>query len=174
MSTPLTSPAPDAPSGSSNPVSLKSWFTKITDWIMSLSPAGASVYDTGWLAYTPTVSGMTNMGATGRYRRVGKAVRAEVTVAVSGASVASGNGLQVTVPLALNALAAHQIVGDATLIKGSTRHAGALISPGAGPQTSVIVRSLGTNGLLTATSATSPFTWASGDQVLLALDYTVD
>ena len=174
MTIPTTSATPTPPAGTSNPVSLKSWFIAISNWIRGLSPVGATVYDTGWLAYTPTVSGMTNMSATGRYRRVGKALRVEVTIAVSGASVASGNGLQVTVPLALNALTPHQIVGDATLIKGSTRYAGVLISPAAGPQTGVIVRSLGTNSLLTATSATSPFTWASGDQVLLGLDYTVD
>ena len=76
MSTPFTSPAPDSPSGSSNPVSLKSWFTKITDWIVSLSPAGASVYDSGWQT-VPLASGISGQL---RYRRVGMQVEVQCNV----------------------------------------------------------------------------------------------
>lgn len=47
MSIPLNSTGPTPPSGSSNPVSFKNWFIAIIDWIKGLSPAGATVYDTG-------------------------------------------------------------------------------------------------------------------------------
>lgn len=71
MSTPFTSPQPDMPTGTSNPVSWKSWFTKIGDWIKALSPPGAAVYDTGWLAVT-ALSGSTAQFA--QARRIGTAV----------------------------------------------------------------------------------------------------
>lgn len=72
MSTPLTSPAPTPPSGSSNPVPLRSWFKSITDWIVGLSPAGAAVYDTGWV----NVPAWTNFTSTMQVRRRGRTVEA--------------------------------------------------------------------------------------------------
>lgn len=69
MSIPTNSIGPTPPSGSSNPVPLKSWFIAIIDWIKALSPAGATVYDTGWISLT-----LTNgwVGSNPRVRRIGK------------------------------------------------------------------------------------------------------
>ena len=79
MSTPLTAPKPDMPTGSSNPVSWKSWFTKIGDWIGGLSPSGVTAYDTGWINIGLAA------GVTGqlRYRRVGHEVEVQASVAGS-------------------------------------------------------------------------------------------
>lgn len=76
MSTPLTAPKPDMPTGSSNPVSWKSWFIKIGDWINGLSPSGATVYDTGWVAIT-LASGVSGFI---RSRRVGVMIEIDVNV----------------------------------------------------------------------------------------------
>lgn len=75
MSTPINSTGPFPPSGSSNPVGpyagFKGWFTSIIDWIKGLSPAGATVYDTGWVDITPA-TGFS--GTSPQARRIGKAV----------------------------------------------------------------------------------------------------
>ncbi len=87
MSTPVNSTGPFPPSGSSNPVGpyagFKGWFTSIIDWIKGLSPAGATVYDTGWIAM-PAETGWT---VTGAYRRVGKTVTVQVDMQRSGAGI---------------------------------------------------------------------------------------
>lgn len=72
MSTPTTSTGPTPPSGTSNPVPLRSWFKSIIDWIVGLSPAGATVYDTGWVDVTPA-TGYT-APATIQVRRTGPQV----------------------------------------------------------------------------------------------------
>lgn len=81
MSTPLEAPAPDMPTGSSNPVSWKGWFQKIGTWLSGLSPAGAAAYDSGPQAISP--NGVFTSSAT--VRRNGK------RVATAGALVASAS-----------------------------------------------------------------------------------
>lgn len=88
MSTPITSPAPDMPTGSSNPVSWKSWFIKIGDWIKALSPAGATGYDSNAQAITAN-TGYTSSGAS--VRRQGN------RAACSGALVSSATATITTV-----------------------------------------------------------------------------
>ena len=70
MSTPIptTSATPTPPAGTSNPVSLKSWFIAISAWIRGLSPVGATVYDTGRVALMETPARSVV------YRRIGKRV----------------------------------------------------------------------------------------------------
>lgn len=66
MSTPTTSTAPVGPEGSSNPWNggFIRWFSNIINWIKGLSPASATVFQTGWVE---PVAGI-------RYRRYGKVV----------------------------------------------------------------------------------------------------
>lgn len=78
MSTPTTSPKPDTPAGTSNPVPLKAWFAKIGDWISALSPSGATAYDSGEVTLTAAAADWTvNAGSPGaelRARRIGRTV----------------------------------------------------------------------------------------------------
>lgn len=76
MSTPTTSTGPTPPSGTSNPVPLRSWFKSIIDWIVGLSPAGATVYDTGWVTITPSAG----MAGFIRARRIGLLVEIDVSL----------------------------------------------------------------------------------------------
>lgn len=87
MSTPATSPKPDMPAGSSNPVSLKAWFAKIGDWITGLSPAGATAYDSGAQAIIPA-GVFTASGAAAR-RQGSRAVASGALVASAAASFTS-------------------------------------------------------------------------------------
>lgn len=68
MSTPTNSIGPVAPSGSSNPVSLRQWFINIVNWIKALSPSDATAYDTGWVA-VPAAGTFTS---TCEVRRIGR------------------------------------------------------------------------------------------------------
>jgi len=72
MSTPSTSVSPVGPTENDSTWNggFVRWFINITDWIKSLSPAGASVYDTRRVIVAPGIS----------YRRVGKAVEVAVSV----------------------------------------------------------------------------------------------
>lgn len=49
------------------------WFRNIGDWIKSLSPAGASQYDTGWVV-VPLNTGFQSFGTAPSVRRIGKEV----------------------------------------------------------------------------------------------------
>lgn len=128
--------------------------------------------ETAWTAYAVTVTGMTNATAAGKVRKVGRMLVAQIVVTFSAASVASGNGLEVSLPMASPAVAAHEQIGVCTIIDASptARYAGVVIAPGSNPTTAV-VRSLGTAGLHTPTAATSPITWAAGDTVVIDLMY---
>lgn len=72
MSTPTTSTGPTPPSGTSNPVTMRGWFKAIIDWIVGLSPAGATKYDSGWVA-VPTAAGW-GAASPVQARRIGRTV----------------------------------------------------------------------------------------------------
>lgn len=77
MATPEDSLAPVTPTLSSpitgkNP--LWSWFKNIGDWIRALSPAGSTVYDTGWV---PLELYPGFVGGAPAVRRIGKMVIAQ-------------------------------------------------------------------------------------------------
>ena len=72
MSTPTTSTGPTPPSGTSNPVPLRGWFKSIIDWIVGLSPTGATVYDTGWIDVALT--GGATFNVQPQVRRIGQVV----------------------------------------------------------------------------------------------------
>ena len=84
MSTPLNSPHPEVPSGSSNPFDLVPWFQKIVDWIKGLSPSGASKFDTDYIqdnaGFTPGTGWASPIFV---YRRWGKLVYIYVQVTAS-------------------------------------------------------------------------------------------
>ena len=77
MSTPDTSAAPAAPSASTLIrggliASIIEWWNVIRTWILGLSPAGASKYDTKWQAITPN-AGLSAEESLA-WRRIGKVV----------------------------------------------------------------------------------------------------
>lgn len=67
------------------------WFKNIGDWIKSLSPNGATQYDTDWVTSGLTITPGTDW-TVGNYRvrRVGKEVYAVVEATYSGATVTAG------------------------------------------------------------------------------------
>lgn len=70
----MTTLAPIPPEGSSPAVpagGFKAYFKRITDWLASLSPTGATAYDTGWVALT-AITGNTTTGSARRIGRICK------------------------------------------------------------------------------------------------------
>ena len=165
MSTPLTSPAPDAPTGSSNPVSLKSWFTKITDWITGLSPAGAAVYDTGWITTGVGVMVSSNWTLSSYVlRRVGHRVTGRLVLTFTGgplSSDAGGDFANAAIGTLPSGWRPDAFVQRCTLERGP---GGATSNAWADP-----------NGALTLVSSTlqSATVLATGQQYVLYLDHLV-
>lgn len=77
------------------------WFKNIGDWIKSLSPVGATQYDTDWVTSGLTIEAGTDWTVSSyRARRVGKEVYAVIEATYSGAMVtvdAGGNITDITV-----------------------------------------------------------------------------
>jgi hypothetical protein len=64
------------------------WFKNIGDWLKSLSPSGATQYDTDWVTTGLTITAATNWTVSSyRCRRVGRQVMALVSVAYSGSTL---------------------------------------------------------------------------------------
>jgi hypothetical protein len=62
------------------------WFKNIGDWITSLSPSGATQYDTGWLTTGLTITAGTDWTVDSyRVRRVGMVIFIRVSVTYTGA-----------------------------------------------------------------------------------------
>lgn len=76
MSTPTTSAAPQSPTGSSllRPISsITEWWGYIRTWILGLSPAGSTVYETGWEAIE-IASGHELSRESPLVKRIGKVI----------------------------------------------------------------------------------------------------
>lgn len=95
MSTPKEIVAPVGPESSDNPWSgtggIRRWWMNINTWIKSLSPAGATAFDTGWVDVPITLSGMTG---TMKYTRYGKIIILQLDLTgslASGTVLVAGN-----------------------------------------------------------------------------------
>lgn len=93
-----TSLSPTLPDESTTAVpagGFSTWFKNISDWLKSLSPAGATQYDTGWVNSGLAITPGTNW-TLGNYRcrRIGKDIWAEVALTYGGTTItadATGN-----------------------------------------------------------------------------------
>ncbi len=112
-----------------------------------------------WTAYTPTVTGWSlgNGTVTGRFKQIGKIVHAFIQV-TAGSTTTFGT-LSVSLPVAARATS-HS--GDTTMTDTS---ASAEYSAAALVNTVTTVRPF------PALTATSPFSWASGDVVNISITY---
>lgn len=76
MTVPTNSPAPQAPSPSSllRPISsITEWWGYIRTWILGLSPAGATTYETAWTD-VQIASGFELSGQKPQVKRIGKVI----------------------------------------------------------------------------------------------------
>lgn len=65
-----------------------SWFKNIGDWLKSISPAGATQYDTDWLTTGLTITAGTDWTVNSyRMRRVGMIAYAKLTLTYTGAGI---------------------------------------------------------------------------------------
>lgn len=61
---------------------------RVRDWVTGLSPAGATVYDTGWVPITSLATGFTPAGFA--YRRIGRQVSLRGAITRTAGSFPSG------------------------------------------------------------------------------------
>lgn len=126
-----------------------------------------------WTAYTPTLAGtgwaLGDGTASGVYCQVGKLIAFRALITFGSTSTFGTGSPNLTVPIALKTAG---VGGGFTgyFVDSST---GSSYSYGAwaNTTTTVIARSLTTAGAHTVTNSTTPFTWATGDQIILAGTY---
>lgn len=135
-----------------------------------------------WISFTPTGAWSTNTTYTGRYRQVGENLEAQVKISLSGAPTAA------TLDLNLPTIAGVAFTIDVTKIPSTTAlverfGGGSLLDVSASTfypanivySTSTTLRVLhhntSTSYAATATNATTPFTFASGDEI--TVEYSV-
>ncbi len=120
--------------------------------------------------YAPTITGQTSGSPTivgGNYAVSNGRCHGSLVATFTGAVNAT---IVVPLPIAATNFAAWESLGDMTLLKGGTRIPGILIAPSAGASSGYVASA---TTAITLASATSPFTWASGDQITVNFDYPV-
>jgi hypothetical protein len=123
-----------------------------------------------WIAYTPTLTGITigNGTVTAKYSRVGKTVNVSILIVLGSTSSITGI-VQVGIPLTRAA----NTVPNTTISFDDTNVA---IWPGFAFEAASVIQCLallanGTYAAQAGTSATVPFTWGSGDKINVATTY---
>jgi len=123
-----------------------------------------------WIAYTPTLTGITigNGTVTAKYSRVGKTVNVSILIVLGSTSSITGV-IQVGIPLtrAANSIPNTTISFDDTNVA---------IWPGFAFEAASVIQCLallatGTYAAQAGTSATVPFTWGTGDKINIATTY---
>jgi hypothetical protein len=148
--------------------------TPITAAKLNNVETGVSQIYSAWAAYTPTVTGITlgNGTVLGRYRLVGKTVNGMIECTLGSTTTMVGIPTftlpPVNAPLnATGGRSAKVIFFDTS---ATQYYAGVCILTSttalAGIHTSA-------SGLLAATSATAPFTWATGDKINIDFMYEI-
>jgi hypothetical protein len=131
-----------------------------------------------WRSWTLGSFGFTNASGVGRYREVGDSIEAEATITFSGASVFSSGDVGLPPGFTINTSKISSTdggVGATYLGPSYYRDSGTTANNTAGyvsyfSSTSVIFRRTGGTGI----SATSPFTWASGDSISFRITVPVN
>lgn len=133
------------------------WNAEIRDPLAALSGA--------WNSYTPTLSGFTpgNGTASGAYIRVGALVIFRASFVFGSTSAAAADSPRLTLPV--TATAAGVFMGRGACVDssaGSTHYAVEAMNVST---TTVALYRLGSEGVYTAMSTSTPFTWATGDSL---------
>jgi hypothetical protein len=135
---------------------------------------GGGVGDSGWVDYTPVLSGWTqgNGTFTAKYRQVGQAVTIDVTFTL-GSTTQSPNTLpSISAPTGLPIFALN---GDASVRfhdAGVAWYAGQTTAA-SGTAFTIWGRELA-NGKLGGIGGPAPFTWGPGDQIVMSGSYFTD
>lgn len=125
-----------------------------------------------WIAYTPTLSNIT-LGSGGTsafyYQVVGKQVnvRGRITLGTSGALTGAA-----TFTLPVTCILSNQFwQSGASLLDSGTNYFQGVVQCGTTAASLYAVNASGTYSVLTATSATVPFTWTINDQINVGFSY---
>lgn len=145
-------------------------------WLQQLAlSTEADIYNTAWTSYTPTVTGTTAPTVVGRYCQsrgiIAWSVDITLTAAVTG-------GITVTLPVSARAIpngvarplgvAEARNVGAGWYMQGVAHTLGT----GAAVTTAtVMLPASSTSSLLAGTTATVPWTWASGHTISISGTY---
>lgn len=131
-----------------------------------------------WNAWSPTVSGRMNdakWDKAGKYIQVGKTVHAYCQLTANAATPADGGTAEFIIALPVTALTLGSqyapVMGTAQIVDGGVVFAATVVW---NTTTTCVVRSWLSSGAIvqpSTMSSTSPFTWASTDQVYVNLTY---
>lgn len=129
------------------------------------------LFASAWIAYTPTLTNIT-LGSGGTsafyYQVVGKTinVRGKITLGTTGALTGAA-----TFTLPVNSILADQFFGNATLQDTGVAFYQGQVRVMTSTGIVYAVNAGGTHSVLTQTSATIPFIWASPDVIYVNFDY---
>ncbi len=132
----------------------------VTDELTAISAA--------WTTWVPTLTNLTlgNGTVSGKYRRVGETGDLRFTF-VLGSTSAVGTNPQFSLPFTLNSALSSSglfLIGPATLVQsGVARRMGAIQADTA---TTVSFIQINATPAVASITATSPWTWATGDSLL--------
>lgn len=124
--------------------------------------------ESAWTAYTPTFSGWTITGGTtsGRYIQVGKLVIFEAQYSLTAAPTVLTTAPTLTLPVTAAASAP-----SVSNIRAQFTHTGTGSNLAVGflaSTTTVQAYIIGTSGLFTNPTTTTPFTWANTDVIFMS------
>lgn len=144
---------------------------KVDDvYLGKVTNLGYGNYDTDWVSWTPTGTWSTNTTYTGKYRRVGDSAQFSVKVSLSGAPSST---FSVTLPVTIDTSKLNSTsIAEASFGQGHANDSGTNTYIGdVVYASSTSVNMVGSAGSAALWSATVPFSFGSGDTVIL--EFTV-
>lgn len=132
--------------------------------------AGTGTSLGAWTAFTPTLAGFTlgDGTVTGKYSQAGKTVSWNATMTFGSTSAAAAASPTLTIPVTA-ASATNAPVGAEFYDVSTTTYYDAV---GRYSSTTVVTLAIpGASGVWTTPSTTAPFTWATGDMIIVSGTY---
>jgi hypothetical protein len=130
-------------------------------------------YTGGYTAWTPTWGNLTigNATVTARYSQVGKTVKFDINVIFGSTTSITGSYPSFTLPVALAKSSA--LISAQWLDVGTQRYFNTWYMDTSSVAYCITANVAGTYPIEAAISATVPFTWTTGDQMLISGIYEV-
>lgn len=125
-----------------------------------------------WIAWTPTITGMSGGTAVAKYTRIGRTIHYRFRYTLAGAGMSTVPSF--TLPVAPHA---EYVVGDAAMGKGALIDTGTIRYGAAATLTNTSTVTITYDGapsdpvIFSPISATAPFTWGTGDAVMITGTY---
>lgn len=127
-----------------------------------------------WTSFTPTLTNITlgNGTLVGRYKQIGKNITYYVSFTY-GSTSSVGSGATFALPATTYAVTQRTPIGRATYFdtSGTASYMGDVIQNSTTTGLFVIPQVSGALVINTTTSSTNPFTWATGDNILVLGSY---